>query len=82
MDDDIISGFEELNAQATDLAPEQATILRKIKIFQKATSILAQQVDRFCHLFNRNMDKVKLGKFKFNNEDYKDRIQNSLATIN
>ena len=83
MNSDIQQCFEDLDVSATaeQIASDQATILRKIKIYQKAAGISLQQVERFCQLYNKSMEKSKIGKFIFNSLDYKESVSITLSEI-
>ena len=82
MHGDIQQCFDDLDATSTEqAAADQATILRKIKIYQKASSISLQQVERFCQLFNKSTEKVKLGKFIFGKREYKESVSQALSDL-
>lgn len=83
MNGDIQQCFDDLDASASpeQAAADQATILRKIKIYQKASSISLQQVERFCQLYNKSTEKVKLGKFIFGKREYKASVSQALGDL-
>ena len=82
MNSDIQQCFVDLDATSPEqAAADQATILRKIKIYQKASSISLQQVERFCQLYNKSTEKVKLGKFLFGKREYKESVSQALGDL-
>jgi len=82
MNGDIQQCFVDLDATSPEqAAADQATILRKIKIYQKASSISLQQVERFCQLYNKSTEKVKLGKFIFGKKEYKESVSQALVDL-
>ena len=82
MNGDIQQCFVDLDATSQEqAAADQATILRKIKIYQKASSISLQQVERFCQLYNKSTEKVKLGKFIFGKKEYKESVSQALVDL-
>ena len=41
------------------------SLLKKVKIYQKAVGISLQQVDRVAQLYNKILERIKLNKFQF-----------------
>ena len=41
-------------------------VMKKAKIYQKASHIAVNQIDRFISLFNKTMSKLRMKNFYFN----------------
>jgi len=84
------SKVEEKQEEAIIWRQNAEALAKKIKIYEKASTISTQQVDRFMQLYNKILERVKIGKFFFSskadggpgheeNAGYKEVVAHGLA---